>query len=242
MRKAVHSEFEKISKYVIPPSNRKLTLLLMLLSALVTLLTIWFLPILDHLFPTFPVHIKTTPMDLIPFKKPKVPKVYQEPSLKQSSNEKLRFVEALPNVTKQVVNPKVILTHHFSSTPFDLQISTDLSFNIPNQKLGLSGLNLGELVFNLNQVDERPIALNKLKPHYPFRARRRGIEGEVLLSFVITEAGFVNQVKVLHSEPPGTFDRFAENAVKMWKFKPAKKDGRNVSVLRKQLVKFGLKK
>lgn len=238
----MHSEFEKISKYEVPTATRKLSVLLILLSMAVTLLTIWFLPILDYSFSTSTPQPQIKPVELSSFQRPKPLKVYQEQVVNQVDHSKVEFTEILPKISKKIVNPRVLVNRQIHLSTFDLTISDDLSFRVPMQDLSFSGMDLGGLIFSLNQVDERPIALNKLQPNYPFRARRRGIEGEVLLSFVITEAGDVSQVKVLSSKPKGTFDDQAKQAVYLWKFKPAKKDGNSVSVIRKQLIKFGLKK
>lgn len=236
----MHPEYEKISQYVVPASNRKLTVLLILLSTLVTLLTIWFLPILDHLFTASAVSRKLKPVELTAYR-PEPPKLFQEQPVRKTSHDPAKFTEALPKRQKTIFNPRVILSRHVDAMALDLAISTDLNFSVLAHEPSFSGLGLGGLVFSLNQVDERPIALSKLQPNYPFRARRRGIEGEVLLSFVITEKGDVQQIKVLNSKPKGTFDEQAKQAVRVWKFKPAKKDGHAVSVIRKQLIKFGLK-
>ena len=238
----MHSEYDKISKYVIPTSSRKLTILLILLSVVVTLLTIWFLPILDHLFAKSESQQEIKPVELTLYVKPEPPKIFQEPLVERSHQKDIRFTKTLPKHQAPVFNPQVVREPKFDLTTLDFSISSDLTFRSPSVKASFGELGLEGLVFSLNQVDERPIALNKLQPHYPFRARRRGIEGEVLLSFVITGEGDVSQIKVLNSKPKGTFDEQAKQAVRVWKFKPAKKDGQSVSVIRKQLIKFGLKK
>ena len=98
----MHTEYERISKYIVPPSSRKLTLILIVLSAFVTLLTIWFLPILDHLFAPTTSRIKVTPVELVPFVKPKKVKIYQEPQQRSALKETPKFSEMVPQAAKQV--------------------------------------------------------------------------------------------------------------------------------------------
>lgn len=61
---------------------------------------------------------------------------------------------------------------------------------------------------------------SRVQPEYPMRARRRGEEGFVELSFIINADGSVNagSVQVTASDPDGVFDRAARDAVKQWQF------------------------
>jgi len=48
---------------------------------------------------------------------------------------------------------------------------------------------------------------------YPEKARRMGWEGKVILSFVINEAGFINEVKILKSSGYNVLDEAAKEAL-----------------------------
>ena len=67
------------------------------------------------------------------------------------------------------------------------------------------------------------------EPDYSNEARKRKIEGVVTLAVVITSAGQTTQIRVLTSRGYG-LDEKAIEAVRKWKFKPATKDGKPVSV------------
>ena len=68
----------------------------------------------------------------------------------------------------------------------------------------------------------------KVAPIYPDRALKEGIEGHVLLEFVVTETGAVRNAVVLEANPSGVFERAALKAVAKFKYKPRIVDGRPV--------------
>ena len=69
-----------------------------------------------------------------------------------------------------------------------------------------------------------------MQPIYPRRALTRGLEGFVLLEFVVTETGSVRDPVVLEAQPPGVFNRAAIQAVLKFKYKPKIVDGEPVAV------------
>lgn len=62
-------------------------------------------------------------------------------------------------------------------------------------------------------------------PKYPEIARRRGYEGEVLLSVMVADDGTVATLKVKQSSGHSILDRAAVKAVALWKFEPARRMG-----------------
>lgn len=66
-------------------------------------------------------------------------------------------------------------------------------------------------------------------PEFSDEARRRKIEGVVTLSAVVTSKSDTTEIKVLHGRGYG-LDEKAIEAVSQWKFRPATKDGKPVSV------------
>ena len=87
----------------------------------------------------------------------------------------------------------------------------------------------GNHVFELSEVDTPPEPIFQIAPHYPTQAKSRGIEGEVELAFIVDDLGQVGEIRIQKSYPKRIFDSAAINAVKNWKFKPATKNGANVS-------------
>jgi TonB family protein len=59
-----------------------------------------------------------------------------------------------------------------------------------------------------------------MAPTYPARARERGTEGWVDIEYTVTKDGTTSNAVVRASEPQGTFDRAALDAVKRWRYEP----------------------
>jgi len=79
------------------------------------------------------------------------------------------------------------------------------------------------------KVDENPVPIKTPPPKYPDALKHDGITGVVALIIVIDEKGLIDSVSVAKSSHP-EFEKPAMDAVKNWKFKPAKKDGNAVKV------------
>ena len=75
-------------------------------------------------------------------------------------------------------------------------------------------------------VDEMPRKLpNNRIPYYPIEALRAGIEGRVILRVQINTAGKPDKIVVETSSGFASFDESAIDAVREWKFAPAKRKG-----------------
>ena len=85
-----------------------------------------------------------------------------------------------------------------------------------------------------------PQLLHEVKPDYTEEARRRGIAGDVVLEIVVRSNGSVGEVKVLQGLGGG-LDRRAIDAVRQWRFSPAKRFGSPVDVLVEVAVEFKLR-
>ncbi|MFV2090915.1 MAG: energy transducer TonB [Pseudomonadales bacterium] len=89
-------------------------------------------------------------------------------------------------------------------------------------------LNIGGIGGFSSDGDYLPIV--KVAPVYPRRAQTRGIEGYVLLEFIVTATGAVSNPVVLESQPVGIFDRAAINAALKFKYKPKVVNGEAIAV------------
>ncbi len=78
-----------------------------------------------------------------------------------------------------------------------------------------------EPVFNANY-------LNNPAPYYPQSAKRKGIQGKVLLNVVVKTDGSAASVQISRSSGSNELDEAALDAVKQWKFIPAKSKGQFV--------------
>lgn len=78
--------------------------------------------------------------------------------------------------------------------------------------------------------DGEYLPIVKVAPVYPRRAQTRGIEGYVILEFIVTKTGAVTDPVVIEAKPPGMFDRAAINAALKFKYKPKVVNGEPIDV------------
>jgi len=77
--------------------------------------------------------------------------------------------------------------------------------------------------------DLRAAYLSNPRPPYPLVARRLGLEGRVVLRAEILETGACNQILVSQSSGHEVLDQAALQAVKQWRFVPARRGGERVT-------------
>lgn len=104
---------------------------------------------------------------------------------------------------------------------------------------GNRGLGKGIEVFDISKLDQIPVAKFQAAPQYPFEMRRAGIQGEVLVDFIVTSEGDVRNAYAAHSTQR-EFEASAVLAVSKWKFRPGKRGGRSVNTHMQVPVGFTL--
>ena len=82
--------------------------------------------------------------------------------------------------------------------------------------------------------------LKEVKPDYSEEARRRGVEGDVVMEIVVRHDGSVGDVRVLQGLGQGLDER-AIAAVRRWRFAPATRRGVPVDVLVEVAMEFKLR-
>lgn len=87
----------------------------------------------------------------------------------------------------------------------------------------------GELVFEAGALDEAPRARVRAEPPYPYRARQRGVEGQVQVRLLVRADGSVGEVTILAAEPAGVFEDAVRQTVPRWSFAPGMIGGRPVA-------------
>jgi TonB family protein len=92
--------------------------------------------------------------------------------------------------------------------------------------------------FTLEQVDRRPRVLRPVTPIYPYQATVNGIEGRVVLRFIVDENGEVQDPVVVKAEPEGVFEEAALAAIVKYKFIPATIGKKNVKCIATMPVGF----
>ncbi|MBF0109165.1 MAG: energy transducer TonB [Magnetococcales bacterium] len=79
--------------------------------------------------------------------------------------------------------------------------------------------------FRQTQADVLPMIRVAPKPEYPPLARRRGLEGTVLLRIFIDATGTPNRVEIMKSSGHSILDDSARETVLEWHFSPARSGG-----------------
>ena len=85
-----------------------------------------------------------------------------------------------------------------------------------------------------------PAILREVKPDYTEEGRRRNLEGDVVLEIVVKSDGSVGNVKLLQGLGAG-LDQRATDAVRQWRFSPAKRYGTPVDVIVEVAMEFKLR-
>jgi len=95
--------------------------------------------------------------------------------------------------------------------------------------------------WDLSELSKQPVAVSTPHPQYPFAMRSAGIEGTVVVDFVVDAQGNVLRPKALE----GASREFADAAVeglRRWHFRPGMKDGRAVMTHMQIPLVFSLQK
>lgn len=107
------------------------------------------------------------------------------------------------------------------------QASTAQSGTTGPQPRMVGGLN----AYAEDQVDQRPSISRRALPVYPEYARRRNIQGVVVVRIVVDSSGNPQQCAIKSSEPEGVFDESALSAARKTRFIPGKLAGRPVNTV-----------
>ena len=124
-----------------------------------------------------------------------------------------------------------------------LSLNPNLSGNLGGE-FGLPEFEVGDLssmIFEMEDLDEIPRVISSVSPIYPDTMRRSGLEGRVVIRFIVDENGLVKSARVESATNPA-FSKPALDALRKWRFKPGIKDGRKVKVKCRQPMPFVLRR
>jgi protein TonB len=173
---------------------------------------------------------------------PPLPEEEMEPIDLDQSNQEPAASLAPPSLTDV---PSVVQLNDFTQAvqpppPPNLGRPTGV-MNIPAGRPGTGGVssNIGN-IFSLKDLDQQPqIRGVQARPNYPFEMRRAGLNGEVVLRFVVDANGDVRDVEIIRSSQR-EFESAAQQAVLKWKWKPGRKGGKAVATRMQIPVVFNL--
>jgi TonB family protein len=103
-----------------------------------------------------------------------------------------------------------------------------------------SGGGTGGGVYRPGSGIEPPKLLREVKPVYTDEARVRKLAGEVVLEIVVRQDGSVGDLRVIKGLGGGLNER-AVQAVRQWRFSPARRQGTPVDVIVEVAVEFKLR-
>jgi periplasmic protein TonB len=122
----------------------------------------------------------------------------------------------------------------------ELSLSTDLS-GIGTGDVMMPTFNVGQdiedMIFDIKELDEKPRPTVQAAPQYPLDLRQAGINGEVVVQFIVDSKGNVRNIRIVRSTNTG-FNEAVLRAVRNWKFEPGKKNGRKVNTRVQQPIPF----
>jgi protein TonB len=149
---------------------------------------------------------------------------------------------------RSVAKPKIRTKTQRTIAP--AKIKASLSLDMMSKAVGDFALNFDveptledtELIFQLEEVQQAPVVIKKVNPIYPFKAKDRGVEGEVVLFFVVGSDGAVQEdtIEISEAKPGVVFNEAAVNAVKQWRFEPGRMNKQPVAVLMTVTLVFNL--
>lgn len=177
-------------------------------------------------------------------------KVKTEP---QIDLPEIQLVAAVPLKVKLAVieSPVSLLLNTNFKTNMKFAVEKIKVLGKPSEKLN-TGIALLKLptqknltdysqIFEAGEIDQQAIRIKGAKPVYPFRARRRGITGKVVITCIINKEGQVLNPYVETATPKGYFEEYCLTALRNYLYKPAEKDGKKVSVRMRINFPFELK-
>ncbi len=174
----------------------------------------------------------------VEIEKERTPRSVAEFTVKQPERPKpKKRVEQKPRKRTKVPPPPALvadLNIELSGIDFGFDFAGDGVGEIDDSLLG----DTNNVVMTSDMVDTPPRVVKRTPLQYPARARAKELEGYVVLSLFINAAGKVEDVRVLESDPKGTFDSAAIKAVKSWVFTPAKYNGKAVGSWANQTIRF----
>ena len=88
------------------------------------------------------------------------------------------------------------------------------------------------------EVEEPPKQVTFVAPEYPSPARRMGVEGSVVVRYLVDQNGRVEQMAVV--EGPDLLREASLRAVEQFVYEPIRRRGRAVKVWMRQVITFRL--
>ena len=166
-----------------------------------------------------------------------------KPTQKVIEVVKVVDIPVIPDPPLPLERPKIPLETEDEDVPDDVTIAdTELDFDAPvvdiPPPLQKGDVEVEEEILEFWIVEQKPELIKFVNPVYPEMARRAGLQGQVLVAFIVTREGRVVEPQVLKG--PEIFRAAALEAVRQFQFKPAMQNDRGVAVRMTIPIRFSL--
>lgn len=84
-------------------------------------------------------------------------------------------------------------------------------------------------------ADAAAVVTRQVSPTYPVAQKDKGVDGCVVVSFVIDAEGRPGEIQVVDSQPKGAFDKATLKAFRQWRFQQPPRPGRYAQVVNYRL-------
>ena len=190
-----------------------------------TSLTLFLIVGLAILFPDMKIESKSTKRSIEVVKAVEIPETHQK--------------KRPPPMER----PAVPLETEDEDVPDDVTIAdTELDLDAPvvdiPPPLQKNDVEAEEEILEFWTVEQKPKLIKSVNPVYPEMARRAGLQGQVLVAFIVTREGRVVEPQVLKG--PEIFRAAALEAVSQFLFEPAMQNDRGVAVRMTIPIRFSL--
>ncbi len=170
-----------------------------------------------------------------------VPKLQSELPKKTALNPVLNFqaplqLPSLPLVSKMDLQVQVQQPPEAEAVP---EAASDNRLTSTNSGAEVASLPDKE-VYEFAEVDREPKIMLQVPPLFPELAKRRNIEGQVTVEFVIDVNGEPQNIQILQADPEQIFNSAVVNAVRQWRFEAALKNDSKVPVRAETTLRFQL--
>ena len=137
----------------------------------------------------------------------------------------------------QVATPDSFIQQTEPPPPEGAKFDSNAMKIAANRSLGGGATKM--VAFNLKDLDQQPVAKAQPNPVYPSEMQREGINGEVMVAFILDSNGDVRDAHAISSSNRA-FEEAAVQAVSRWKFRPGHKGGRAVNTKMQVPITFNL--
>jgi protein TonB len=117
--------------------------------------------------------------------------------------------------------------------------SDQVRWSVPAGQTRTPPANFAGRVFQLSELDRRPVLVSSVEPVFPTELTTASVEGIVVIHFIVSARGVIEDPVVV-STPHPLLGAAVTKALAHWQFRAGMKNGRAVSTEMELPVRFNL--